>query len=134
MSRPDQPLEDVADITTYCASIVRERWHRLPDDLREELELEAVCIAYELHRNKWRPDDCASFRAYLSTYLPLRLVDWWRTHRRQVGGLEQDDGTYADPTLTADLSDDAGDLGASDSRLRTEPSPGGVLFDPELTP
>lgn len=98
-------LEDVEDIRTYSAAIVRNKFPQLPEQMRDEARQEAICLVYELHK-KWKPEKCPSFRDYLSTYLYLRLVDWWRTTRVHDGGVKNEDGTYDPPTVPSGFADD----------------------------
>lgn len=105
MEGPLTPLEDVEDVPTYVGAIVRNRFASLPETMRDEACLEGVCIVYELHK-RWKPEKCASFRDYLSTYLALRLIDWWRQTRVHDGGTKNEDGTYEPPTVPSGLADD----------------------------
>lgn len=108
-------IEDVADLRTYTASIVRERFAQLPESMKEEARQEAICLAFELHK-KWDKERCESFKDFLSTYLYLRLIDWWRSTRVHDGGVKTEDGTYEAPTLSvADI--DTFDSADEDERL-----------------
>jgi hypothetical protein len=75
-------LEDIEDVRRYVAQVVRRRWAQLGPSEMEEAVQEGIAIVYRLHA-EWRPADCASFANLCSTYLPLRLTDWWRRDMRQ---------------------------------------------------
>lgn len=123
-----QPLEDVEDITTYCAAVVRDRWYRLPRSMHDDVVQEAVLIAYSLHANEWNPERCASFRDYLSTYLDLRLKDWWRSYQARNGAFKIEDGQYTDPTISVDPTHDI----FTGISARSEDPTIGVLADIEF--
>jgi hypothetical protein len=87
-------LEDVADVRQYVGKIVARRYGKLSPDEQDEVSAEAVAIVYALHA-KWDRARCPSFANFCSTYVPLRLTDWWRQEmRRKNGSRRGDDGEY----------------------------------------
>lgn len=98
-------LEDVADIRTYSAAVVRNRFGHMPDYMQDEAREEAIFIVLKLHQD-WDPARCPSFKSYLVSYLYRRLIDWWRATRIRDGGIKNADGTYEFPTLASGLADD----------------------------
>ena len=77
------PIEDVRDPRGFSAAVVRRLSIRLTEAEQEEAVSEGVVLLYELH-GRWDPERCASFYAFCTTYLPLRLIDWWRKEMRQA--------------------------------------------------
>jgi hypothetical protein len=82
------PLEDVADVRGFVIWQVGKSdtlaKGLTTDAEREEAVNEGVAIVYELHGD-WDPLRCARFSAFLLTYLPKRLVSWYRINLRQSG-------------------------------------------------
>jgi DNA-directed RNA polymerase specialized sigma subunit len=76
------PLVDIRDVRGYVARVVERKFSETPASEREELVSEGVALLYALH-GKWEPERCASFSDFASTYLPLRLIDYWRREMRQ---------------------------------------------------
>jgi|GEM_PF-4734787 len=76
-------LEDIKDVRRYVAGVVKVRMasHIEAGD-EDEAIAAGIEIVYRLH-SKWDPKRCASFRDFVSTYLALRLIDWWRQEMRQ---------------------------------------------------
>ncbi len=85
---PSQVLEDVRDVQAFAVDVVRRsalvRKGKITGAELEEAQLEAVVLIYELHGD-WDPARCARFSAFLLTYLPKRLVSWYRVNLRQSG-------------------------------------------------
>lgn len=76
-------LEDIDDVQRYVATVVRRKFsHHLETGELSEALAEGICIVHELHE-RWDQERCRSFSAFCSTYLPLRLIDWWRREMRQ---------------------------------------------------
>lgn len=75
-------LEDVQDVERFAATVARRLLQRAPEDEVQEAAAEGVALLYELH-GVWDPERCASFYRYCTTYLQLRLIDWWRKESRQ---------------------------------------------------
>lgn len=84
---PPISLEDVQDVRGFAIAQVQKTplggADRTPAE-REEAIQEAIAITFELHGD-WEPERCKRFSAYLLTYLPKRLVSWYRVELRQSG-------------------------------------------------
>jgi len=81
-------LEDVDDVRGFAIAVVNRsplvRHGHLTNAERDEVVDEAVAMLYELHGD-WDSERCARFSAYCLTYLPKRLVSWYRVNLRQSG-------------------------------------------------
>jgi hypothetical protein len=88
-------LVDIRDVRGYVARVVERKFSETPGASREELISEGVAYLYELHA-KWDPERCESFADFASTYLPLRLIDYWRKEMRQMNVARRngDDQSY----------------------------------------
>lgn len=75
-------LEDIEDVRRYVGQVVVRHFGGAAPDQIEETIAEGIAIVLELH-GKWRPADCESFAKLCSTYLLLRLIDFWRRDMRQ---------------------------------------------------
>ena len=82
-STPDASLEDIRAVRGFAAAVVRRMQGKAIDHEIEEMINEAVALLYELHE-RWDPERCESFYAFCTTYLPLRLIQWWRREARQA--------------------------------------------------
>ena len=80
---------DVRDVEAFAAWQVRrtllagDRYGFTPSDLPDAYA-EGVILVIELHGD-WDAERCESFSAFLLTYLPKRLISWWRRELRQSG-------------------------------------------------
>lgn len=85
---PPAPLEDIADVRGFAIAVVNKsplvRNGELTSAERDEVVDEAVALIFEL-REDWDQARCARFSAYVLTYLPKRLVSWYRVNLRQSG-------------------------------------------------
>lgn len=79
----DVALEDIRAVRGFSAAVVRRLHVNLTEEEREEAIGEGVALLYELH-GRWDRARCESFYAFCTTYLPLRLIDWWRKEARQA--------------------------------------------------
>lgn len=84
---PKVRLEDVADVEAFAEWQARKHFSQngeLSGLQREEAQRQAVLLIFELHE-RWEPERCKLFSAFLLTYLPKELTSWWRKELRQSG-------------------------------------------------
>lgn len=74
-----------------------------------ERELDCRCEepGERIVTDRWDPERCASFSAFALTYLPKRLIGWWRKELRQAGrgvwsGKTGQSGIRATPRVSYD--------------------------------
>lgn len=80
-------LEDVANVVGFATWMADRTFggnDQMTDGEREEARGEAVVLIYDLH-GTWDQARCERFSAYLLTYLPRKLISWWRVNLRQSG-------------------------------------------------
>ncbi len=98
-------IHTVLDVRAFVASTLNRSGIRFPEDEREELLAEGICIMVELGR-AW--DGRGKFDGYAAHYLPKRLADAWHKSHREHTYATTEDGSrewrYDQPPESLDQS------------------------------